>query len=65
MWTGSLAPRLKIRIIRILNRMTLCNFFIVHTYFTKVAAGRIIQPDGFRFGDINGSPEVKEEDLLC
>jgi len=47
MWTGSLAPRVKIRIILIPNRLTLRNFFTVHTYFTKVAAGRIIQPGRF------------------
>jgi hypothetical protein len=48
---GSRAPRGKIRLSGLPNRLNYFVFFIVHTQFTNMAAGRIIQAGGPRGGD--------------
>ena len=49
-WIGSRGARGKITINGIPNRVNYCVIFIVYTQFTNVAAGRVIQCGGTRFG---------------
>jgi hypothetical protein len=50
LWAGSRAARGKI-ITGVRNCLNYCEIFIVHTQFTSVSAGRIIQPGAPRVGD--------------
>ena len=50
LWAGSRAARGKI-ITGLRNCLNYCEIFIVHTQFTNVPAGRIIQPGAPRVGD--------------
>jgi hypothetical protein len=50
LWTGPRTARVKITIHGIRNVLNYCVISIVYAKYTNVAAGRIIQPGGPRYG---------------